>query len=259
MYFNNVHILVYGLIGLIGLIVGKFCAWCNKRLPEKKAIFSKEYFEEAKKGLDYNYVFMILTAVIYMFLLFKFGIKDTFLKNLDLIKFLVLVPMLELTFFIDLKHRIIPNRLNMTMFEIGIIFTFVYGIANINVLKDMILGMCVGGGLFFTITLLGGLVAGKEAMGLGDVKFMGAVGLYLGASVTAEVSFLAFLLAAVISIVVIIVRKFIIKSTDDEIPFGPFLSLAALLCIFLPHNVVFSTFADMCRMLSSMIVTLMMG
>ena len=40
---------------------------------------------------------------------------------------------------------------------------------------------------------------------------------------------------------------------------GIFLSLAALLCIFLPHNVVFSTFADMCRMLSSMIVTLIMG
>ena len=89
MYFNNVHILVYGLIGIIGLIVGKFCAWCNKRLPEKQKIFSKEFFEENKKGLEFNYVFMILTAVIYMFLLFKLGIKDTFLKNLDLIKYLL--------------------------------------------------------------------------------------------------------------------------------------------------------------------------
>ena len=89
MYFNNVHILVYGLIGLIGLIVGKFCAWCNKRLPEKKKIFSKEYFEENKKGIELSYVFMIITAVIYMLLLFKFGIKGTFLKNLDLLKFLI--------------------------------------------------------------------------------------------------------------------------------------------------------------------------
>ena len=51
MYFNNVHVLIYGVLGIIGLIVGKFCAWCNKRLPEKKKIFSKEYFEENKKGL----------------------------------------------------------------------------------------------------------------------------------------------------------------------------------------------------------------
>ena len=242
MYFNNVHILVYGLIGIIGLIVGKFCAWCNKRLPEKQKIFSKEFFEENKKGLEFNYVFMILTAVIYMFLLFKLGIKDTFLKNLDLIKYLFLVPMLELTFFIDLKHRIIPNRLNMTMFEIGIVFAFIYGFANINVFKDMFLGMVVGGGLFFTITLLGGLVAG----------------IYLGASMTAEASFLAFLLAAVISIFVIVIRKFILKSTDDEIPFGPFLSLSVLMCIFMPHNIVFSTFGAFCRTLSGLIISVMM-
>ena len=85
MYFNNVHVLIYGVLGIIGLIVGKSCAWCNKRLPEKKKIFSKEYFEENKKGIELSYVFMIITAVIYMLLLFKFGIKGTFLKNLDLL------------------------------------------------------------------------------------------------------------------------------------------------------------------------------
>ena len=39
----------------------------------------------------------------------------------------------------------------------------------------MLLGCVTGGGIFILITLLGGLIAGKEAMGLGDVKFMGAV------------------------------------------------------------------------------------
>ena len=201
---------------------------------------------------------MIITSVIYIALLYKFGIKNTFLKNLDLIKYLILFPMLELTFFIDLKHRIIPNRLTMTMFEVGILSVFVYGLANINILKDMLLGMVVGGGIFFTITLLGGLVAGREAMGLGDVKFMGALGLYLGTSMITEVSFLAFLLAAVISIGIIIVRK-ITKNEDDEIPFGPFLSLAAMMCIFLPHNIVFTSFSAFCRWLSMMIITIVIG
>ena len=258
MYFNNVHVLIYGVLGIIGLIVGKFCAWYSKRLPEKKKVFSKEYFEENKKGIELSYVFMIITAVIYMLLLFKFGIKGTFFKNLDLLKFLILVPMLELTFFIDLKHRIIPNRLTMTMFEIGIIIMFVYGIANINILKNMLFGMLTGGGIFLTITLLGGLVAGKEAMGLGDVKFMGALGLYLGVSIIAEVSFLAFLLAAIISIGIMIVRKYILKNPDDEIPFGPFLSLSALLCIFLPNNIVFSAFAVFCKGISMVIISCMM-
>ena len=38
---NNVHILVYVVFGLIGLIVGRFWAWANVRLCEEKKIFSK--------------------------------------------------------------------------------------------------------------------------------------------------------------------------------------------------------------------------
>ena len=40
MYFNNVHILIYVAFFIAGLIIGKFVAWCNVRLPEKKKIFS---------------------------------------------------------------------------------------------------------------------------------------------------------------------------------------------------------------------------
>ena len=98
------------------------------------------------------------------------------------IKYLLLLPMLECAFFVDLKEQIIPNRLNMTIFEVGIVFVFLYGINNANIGKDMLLGMLVGGGIFLLITLLGGLIAGKEAMGMGDVKLMGALGLYFGLS-----------------------------------------------------------------------------
>ena len=40
MYFNNVHILLYVLISVIGLLVGKFISWCNIRMPENKKILS---------------------------------------------------------------------------------------------------------------------------------------------------------------------------------------------------------------------------
>lgn len=254
MYFNNIHILIYVVLGIIGMYIGRFLAWCNKRLPEKQKVFTKEYFEESKKGIEYTYVFMFATAIIYIALLYKFGIKDTFFKNLDLIKYLILAPMLELTFSIDLKHRIIPNRLTMFTFEVGVILAFVYGIGNINILKDMFLGMLTGGGIFLSITLLGGLIAGKEAMGLGDVKFMGAVGLFVGTTLISEAAFLAFILAAVISILIIIVRKLITKSSDDLIAFGPFLALSVLLCVFLPSKIVFVKFAEFCAYLSTWII-----
>lgn len=125
MYFNNIHIMVYVLIAAIGCIVGKFMAWCNLRLPEDKKIFSKEYFSENREGnIKGSYIMMGIIAVLYVFLLYKFGIKDSFVKNLDLIKFLILTPMLVSSFMIDFKHRILPNRLNMVIFEVRTIYNF---------------------------------------------------------------------------------------------------------------------------------------
>ena len=212
MYFNNVHILNYVIIAILGLIVGKFTAWCNIRFCDNKKIFSKEFFKENKKGLKSNYIFMLLTAFIYISLLYKFGIeKKGILNNLNLIKYVILIPMLLLTICIDAKHRIIPNRLNLTIFEIGLIITFLYGITNVNLAKDYILGMVVGGGIFAVITLLGIVISGKEAMGLGDVKFVSAIGLFYGVSSIAEISLLSFFIAAIFSIVILFVRIVILR------------------------------------------------
>ena len=46
-----------------------------------------------------------------------------------------------------------------------------------NLLKYIMIG---SGAIFAIIALIGGLIYGKEAMGLGDVKFIAALGLYFG-------------------------------------------------------------------------------
>ena len=47
---------------------------------------------------------MSVIAVIYMLLVYKFGIAKDFMHNLTLIKFLILVPMLVCIFKIDYKN-----------------------------------------------------------------------------------------------------------------------------------------------------------
>lgn len=255
MYFNNVHILFFVAIALLGLIVGKFTAWCNMRLPEKKKIFSKEFFKYNKEGLKYNYIFMIIIATIYIALLYKFGIsKHDILKNLELIKFIILLPMLILAFTIDLKHRIIPNRLNLTIFQTGLVITFIYGITNVNMAKDYILGMLVGIVIFGTITILGKIIAGKDAMGFGDIKFVGAIGLYFGCNSISEISLLAFLVAAVCSIIILLFRLLISKNKDEYVAFGPFLVIATIVCIFVPSGTIFDAFLIICKMISDKIL-----
>ena len=233
MYLNDVHIMYYVLIGLIGLLVGQFTDWCNKRLPEYKKIFTKEIFEEYKKICKPNYILMIITAIIYIVLLYVLGINDTLMGNIKLIKYLILTPMLLSVVVIDYKLQIIPNRLNLTMFEIGILFVFLQGMESTNIAIDGLLGMIVGGGIFLFITLIGGLIAGKEAMGLGDVKLMGALGLFFGWVDMLIISVLAFLIGAILSIILIATKK---KKTDEYIPFGPFIVIGTFLVMFIKSS-----------------------
>lgn len=150
-------------------------AWANTIYVEEETPKISDFLKKRRETFDMQYIIMIVVASCYIGLLYRMGIPNTFLKALDILKFMILTPMLISSFLIDLKHRIIPNRLNMLIFEIGIIFTFIYGISNISIAQNMLLGCLTGGGIFLGITLIGGLIAGKEAMGLGDVKFMGAV------------------------------------------------------------------------------------
>jgi leader peptidase (prepilin peptidase)/N-methyltransferase len=143
----------------------------------------------------------------------------------------------------------------MTIFECGILFTFIYGINNLSIARNMLLGLIVGAGIFIAITLLGGLIAGKEAMGLGDVKFMGAIGLYFGGTAIAEVSLLAFFIAAIVSVLVLLFRL-IKKDKDEYVPFGPFLVIAAFFVMFAGDGVVIRYFMTFCKMLSDKILEL---
>ena len=234
MYINDTHILIYLVIMIIGGIVGKFLPWCNQRLIDEKKVFSKDFFKNAKKQ-KINYWFVIITAILYVVILYKFGLHFELQKDLSLIKYIVLIPMLISAFVIDYKLQIIPNRLNLTMFEIGLIFAFIYGAtANLNIAIDMLLGCLAGAGIFLLITLIGGLIAGKEAMGFGDVKLMGALGLYFGLANIITISVMSFFIGAIASIIIL---AFKIKKTDEYIPFGPFIVIASFISILVPFDI----------------------
>ena len=186
------------------------------------------------KNFKPKYALAFTMAIIYIAILYFVGWQSTILHTLNLLKYLILAPMLLSALIIDWKLQIIPNRLNLTIFEIGLLFTFAQGICNINVGIDMLLGSLVGGGIFLFITLIGGLIAGKEAMGFGDVKFMGALGLFFGWMNMIAISLISFLLAAVISVILLATKK---KKTDEYIPFGPFIVLATFVVMLVPFDV----------------------
>ena len=110
MYYNDVHIGYYLFAAIIGLVVGQLVDWANTRLPEYKKVFSLDIFKEYKRKFKPNYILMLLVSSIYVTLIYTIGIKETLIANLDLIKYIILTP----------------NRLNLTIFECGLIFAFLY-------------------------------------------------------------------------------------------------------------------------------------
>ena len=236
MYFNDVHILYYVLFILVGGFIGQFIDYVSKCFIKERKIFTKESFSKYKKIMLPNYILILGIAVAYAGLLYKFGLHAGFIENLDLIKYVILIPMLACAFYVDLKEQIIPNRLNLLMFEIGLVFVFIYGFININISLNLLLGMFAGAGIFLFITLIGALIAGKEAMGFGDVKLMGALGLFFGWRTIIIISLIAFLLGAIIGVALIICKR---KTGDEYIPFGPFIVIATIIAIFVPFNVLF--------------------
>lgn len=230
MYINDIHILLYMLLAFLGGAIGQLIDYMNVTFLNERKILTKNSFEEYKKIFTVNYKLIIINIAIYIALLYNFGI------SLNLLRYALLTPLLISAFVVDYKIQIIPNRLNLMLFEIGLIFIFIFGIQNLNIAKDLLFGMLVGGGIFLIITLVGGAIAGKEAMGFGDVKLMGALGLYFGVFDITIISVLSFLIGAIISIIIIIAKK---NRKDGYIPFGPFIVLASFITIFVPTNILF--------------------
>ena len=78
------------------------------------------------------------------------------------------------------------------------------------------------------------LVIPREAMGFGDVKFMGCIGAFLGWKAALFIFFAASCLGACMGLAAILLRK---REASSRIPFGPYLAAAALLWLFAGQNI----------------------
>lgn len=92
-------------------------------------------------------------------------------------------------------------------------------------LLSALVGMAAGGGIIWAVRIIGTVVLRREAMGFGDVTLMAMLGAFLGWQPCLMVFFLAPFAGLVIGLVSLVLRR------GPEIPYGPFLCLAALVVI----------------------------
>ncbi len=92
-------------------------------------------------------------------------------------------------------------------------------------LLTSLVGMATGGGLIWMVRVIGAVTLKREAMGFGDVTLMAMIGTILGWQSCLVIFFLAPLAGLVLGLLQLILRR------ENEIPYGPFLCLAAAVLI----------------------------
>ncbi len=127
--------------------------------------------------------------------------------------------------FIDLETMYIHDIL---MYLIGIPILLAC-IADYTTIVDRLLGTLVGGGFFLIMWIVFKLIAKKEGMGIADVILMTFIGAFLGWKAT----IVSMIIASVLGCIILVPSQLLTKKDrDTEYPFAPFLTLGAVVALF---------------------------
>jgi leader peptidase (prepilin peptidase)/N-methyltransferase len=149
-----------------------------------------------------------------------------------LLIFIFIATLIVVT-FIDMDHRIIPDVI--TLPGIPLFFLFAFAIPTVT-WQESTIGILVGGGSLFTVAWLYHLITGREGMGGGDIKLLAMIGAILGWQGILFTIFAASAIGTVAGLLTMIKSS---KGMRLAIPFGPFLSLGAIVYIFFGETIIY--------------------
>jgi leader peptidase (prepilin peptidase)/N-methyltransferase len=232
---------------IFGGVVGSFLNVCIWRIPEGKSIaFPSSHCPKCGKSIrpfdnipvlswlllrgrcrdcgesiSARYPLVeLLTALLSLAIFWKFGPSPAYLAA-----FLFTAALIVIT-FIDFDHQIIPDVISLP--GIPVFFLLAVFVMDMGFL-DSLLGLLVGGGFLYVIAVGYELLTKREGMGGGDIKLLAMIGAFLGWKSLFFVVFMSSILGAAVGIVLILIKG---KDMKYAVPFGPFLSIAAVMYLF---------------------------
>ncbi len=134
---------------------------------------------------------------------------------------------------IDFQHFIIPDKITYSGMVLGLALSFVN--PELRPL-DSLIGLLAGGMSLYLLALAGDFLFKKESLGGGDIKLAAMLGAFLGWKAIIIIFFGAAVLGLIYAIIRMIVSSEARKS--HMIPFGPFLSMAALIALFFGDTII---------------------
>ena len=237
------------ILFILGTVFGSFYNVVGDRLPEGKSIvkpsshcpkcghnltplelipiFSFLFQRGRCKGCNtiipiMHPLFELLSGILFMLAYVSFDLQPELLIALTFISILLII------FVSDINYMIIPDEVLI----VGLIFLtieklIIYGI------NDVLISILNGVICFILMLLLkklGDFLFKKESMGGGDIKLLFVFGFVLGAPMAILSIFVGSIIGLPICLIVVA------KNYNHEIPFGPLLSLGALIILLLQIN-----------------------
>ena len=196
-----------------------FCDFCGRQLswyenvPILSWILQMGKTRCCGKKLPLQYPLLEISTGLIFLQIYNFQIYNF----QTMIIYLVIASLLMFSLVFDLKYMILPDRANMALVIVALIL--ILGRYGNLPLQYIYSGL---GALLFFFILNRIKIRGSEAMGMGDVKYSLFMGLFLGWPNIIVAIYFAFVVGAIISIILMLLK---IVKKENPIPFGPFLIL----------------------------------
>lgn len=238
------------IIFILGLIIGSFLNVCIYRIPrEESIVYPSSHCTECGNEIKkydlmplVSYIFLkgrcrycrekisirypiieLICGINFSIIYLVYGLGFNFIKYSIFICFLLVIGIIDY----DTTDVYLKTTLSGTLVAITFIFTEKY-LYKVNILTYFY-GAVVAAVFIMLIILF------TNGMGWGDVEICGMCGLFLGLKLTIVMMMLSFIIGSIISLIFIALKK---KTKKDYIPFGPFITIASALVIFLGDKMI---------------------
>ncbi|GJL54223.1 MAG: type 4 prepilin-like proteins leader peptide-processing enzyme [Nitrospirales bacterium] len=239
--------LEYGSVFFFGLIIGSFLTVCIHRVPQDLSIvFPRSACVHCKQTICWYDNIPVVSFLLlrgrcrqchasipprypiielsnglgYMAILWRFE------WGWESVIYAVIFSALLAITWIDWDHQIIPDVISLPGIVLGIVAAST--VLPTGFVNSMI-GVLVGGGILLGIAWISPYLFGKEGIGGGDIKLLAMVGAFLGW----KAALLTLMVASIVgSMIGVILLAFKVLQRGQYIPFGPYLSLGAVLTLF---------------------------
>jgi leader peptidase (prepilin peptidase)/N-methyltransferase len=209
------------------------CPQCNHRIsaaeniPVISYLFLKGRCSGCGSAIPMRYPAVeLITAILSVITALHFGYSVQTLAALGFTW--ALIPL----FLIDFDHQILPDSITLPLLWAGLLLSL------FNLFTDSqssIIGAAAGYLSLWTIFHVFKLLTGKEGMGYGDFKLLGAIGAWTGWQCLPVVILFSSVVGAAIGITLILFKG---RDHSQPMPFGPFLAAAGWITLLWGNDLV---------------------